>query len=115
MREQLDRGFVYQMGPIDWWPGWADLDEAVAQRGGDERTRAQARTELEGIRDHALHEFRDRTYWEGDIVTGPVFAGLPPGDGNSDGDVMVGVKQMNNGSVFVSSPYEPPWLSGYAV
>jgi len=115
MWELLDQGFVYDMPPIDWWPAWSDLDQAVAQHGGDKETQTRARTELERIRDHALREFRDRTSWEGDIIKGPVFAGIPPGDGNPDADVMVAIKQFNNGSVFVWSPYDLSWLAQYAV
>lgn len=112
------RGFVYQMGPVDWWPGWSFLDETVAQHGGDAATQASVRVQLERIRENAYVQFRDRTYWEGEpetIEPGPVFAGLPPGDGDADGDVMFAIKQSNNGSVFVWSPYELPWLAQYAV
>jgi len=108
--------FVYQLSPIDWWYGWSELDDVVAHiEEPTEGTRARVRAELERVRDHALNQFRRRTYWEGDITTGPRFAGLPPGDGNADGDVMVAIKQSNNGSVFVWSPYELPWISDYAV
>ena len=100
------RGYVYVMGPIDWWPGWSELDEAAAPQSPDD---ADARTHLERVRDHALEQFPG-TGWEGDIIAGPLFAGLPPSAGSTSSDVLVAIKQMNNGMVFVWSPRELPWL-----
>lgn len=114
MWEDLESAFVYELPPVDWWYGWSQLDEALPQDNGDPKSHERIRAELKRIREHAFSEFRKRTLWEGDIVTGPVFAGLPPADGNPDCDVMVAIKQRNNGTVFVWSPYELPWLSPYA-
>jgi hypothetical protein len=103
----LARGYVYRLGPIDYWTAWSSpvptQDEGVGEI-ADPKTRA----ELERLLEHAKQQFRERSDWEGDIRQGPFFAGLPKDD--NTGDVIVGLKQDNNGTVYVWAPIELSWL-----
>jgi hypothetical protein len=51
--------------------------------------------------------------WEGDIREGHFFAGLPVRPGEDPGEVIVGLKQDNNGTTFIWSPFELSWLADY--
>jgi hypothetical protein len=95
---ELPDGFVYQRGPIDHWWGWMttqNLDE-----------------KLQKVVDHALASFRADGRWEGDIIDGPYIAGILPSDADAyvESEVMVAVKQANNGMVYVWSPQALPHL-----
>jgi hypothetical protein len=104
---------VYHLGPIDNWFGWRSLLD-VAREGVDEfgnkppsqdwllETWLQAR------------DLARRCGWEGDIRggydfgNGPWFAPLPIDRGGYK--FMIAWKQDTNGSTFVASPIELPWL-----
>lgn len=108
--------FVYCLPPIDWWPGWI--------------TQSEYKAEIIKWHGHDLHvaadewdkflEFRTQAYalakklgWEGDIRGGdePDVAPLPA---ESNCTFMLGWKQDNNGTTFIASPYELPWLDKHA-
>ena len=112
MQQQLPEGFVYELPPIDWWTGWSTIEAAIqAYEGAAEKQKEKAN--LERIVRHAQNQFENRTMWEGDVIQGPFLGGLPPATGDPTSDVMVALKQMNNGMVFVWSPYELLWLEAY--
>jgi hypothetical protein len=100
-------GHVYVLGPIDWWPAWTSLDAPLVEEFASESDRAGQRQQLEALLEYAKARFREAG-WEGDVRMGPFFAGLPTDD--VTGEVMVGLKQGNNGTTFIWSPYELPWL-----
>lgn len=93
--------------PIDWWPGWTSIDglrrdanrlwewgvELPSQLPPELDTRipAQVATELG---------------WEGDGEW--KCAPLPTDDGYCK--LMFAVKQSNNGTTFIVSPFDLPWL-----
>jgi len=79
-----------------------------------EDVRTQLAAEAERVCEHALEQFRSRTGWEGDVRDGPFIAGLPPAHKGSESDLMVAVKQEENGLVFVWSPHELTWLREFA-
>jgi hypothetical protein len=111
MASALPRGYVYEIATVDYWTGWVRLNEYEEQEDYSVRVSTSvSRRALERVRDHAIAQIRERSIWEGDIVQGPFFAGLPPRDGNSDSEQMVAIKQQNNGMTFVWSPYPLPWL-----
>jgi hypothetical protein len=95
-------GYVYELPPIDHWDGWAHWQP-------DEATRVD-----EAVT-HALVQFRARTAWEGDFADGPLISGLPRPDGDSWTEVIVGIKQGNNGTVFLWTPYALDWLDEWEV
>lgn len=99
--------FAYSLAPIDFWEGWLTEGQykiaLVTQ--SDQAARALAR--YESFRDRALDLGRDLG-WEGDFREGPFVSGLPSND--NDAPVVIAWKQDNNGSTFVVSPLELPWL-----
>lgn len=103
------RGYVYTTGPLDWWTAWSTLDAVVQAEEPDYRDRRRA--QLEQILTHAKLQVAERgEFWEGDIIQGPYFSGLPNAEGDADGEVMVGFKQMNNGTTYFWSPYRLGFL-----
>ncbi len=99
----LPRGYVYVVGPIDYWPAWISIDTPPVEDYPVGKY-AEAR---HALLEHAKRRFHEAG-WEGDIRMGPFFAGLPTSD--ITGVVMVGLKQDNNGTTFIWSPYALPWL-----
>lgn len=121
---ELPEGNVYERGYIDWWWGWSPVEALHAQ---PEEQDAEAHNpfeldppwygrrnrHLEAVVEHALAQIRADGRWEGDIAQGPYVAGLLPSDedGYGESEVMVALKQSNNGTVFVWSPRALPWLA----
>jgi len=100
--------FVYVMSPIDFWEGWLTEDEIKDRLHRDDLKRYLARKEK------AL-ELAGARGWEGDFRQGPFFSTIPMDDGASGCEVLVGWKQDNNGTTFVVSPYQLPWLREWLV
>jgi len=106
-------GFVYVTGPIDWWPAWTKVDTPPVEDYGNYAGMTEAEhaastlREREELLESAKEKFR-AAGWEGDVTMGPYFAGLPTDD--ETGRTMVGLKQSNNGTTFIWSPLELPWL-----
>jgi hypothetical protein len=112
---ELPEGYVYERGPVDWWWGWSPVDDLKAQpEEGEEMSPYDAdapwhgwrNAALEALVDHALDQIQADGRWEGDISQGPYIAGLlaPNDDGYAESEVMVALKQSNNGTVYVWSP-----------
>jgi hypothetical protein len=105
-------GHVYVLPPIDYWTGWSTADDAVPAT-EYEQVKPQLVAQVKQTIDHALEQFRRRTGWEGDIREGPFVVGLPPIHGGSESDLLVAIKQDNNGMVFVWSPHELGYLADF--
>lgn len=105
---------VYECSPVDWWAGWMTPQEAVAAyrnerasvMGPGESAEDFARrldTAIERIGIHLLDEFG----WEGD---GQWRVTVLPDPDTADCLLMFSVKQDHNGTTFVVSPRDLPWL-----
>jgi len=100
------RIFVYMLPPVDFWQGWtpehswpkADDDPFPEYGVGDEEADDLA----------VAMKLAARCGWEGDGEWR--MAGLPRADVAAP-TYMLAVKQQNNGTTFVVSPYELPWLA----
>ncbi|MGA9159887.1 MAG: hypothetical protein WB297_03330 [Actinomycetota bacterium] len=112
---ELREGYVYMRGPIEWWWGWSPVADLKAQREeevddvvipSDGPWYGHRNRDVEAVVEHALRRVRADGRWEGDIAQGPYVAGLLPADddGYMESEVMVALKQSNNGTVFVWSP-----------
>ncbi|QGJ73801.1 hypothetical protein [Sinorhizobium meliloti] len=95
--------FVYELAPIDFWNGWQTEAEYLPKNEKEEidayrrfRERAQ--------------ELAHRAGWEGDVRFGPYVSALPNPETSMPSDFMIAWKQENNGTTYVASPYELPWL-----
>jgi len=112
-------GYVYQRGPIDWWWGWSPVEDLKSQPDEEPTSpydvpgpwHGRRQEALEAIVEHALGRIRADGRWEGDIIQGPYIAGLlSSDDGRAESEVMVALKQSNNGTVYVWSPQPLPHL-----
>ena len=113
---QVETAYVYRVSPIDWWLGWSKPSEILAAFGEapyfDDETGcltalANLANEIATWIGDALVAFKDAG-WEGDIRQGPYLAPLP--FAFDEGAYMVALKQDNNGTTFIWSPVELPWL-----
>jgi len=109
---------VYAAGPIDWeWelsPSVEKLKALVAEREKSNPMYQYGGLSADGLMDLFEHAKTDATAagWEGDFALGPIVFTLPDPDSNSFA-IGFAWKQSNNGSTFVMSPFELPWLSDY--
>jgi hypothetical protein len=102
--------YVYHCGPIDCWAGWRPLRELLIQDADGVELpgpqHVQQRWEL-------AQDLAKRIYWEGDVRSsegGPWWTPIPWETG--DWEYVIAWKQDNNGSTFVASPVQLPWLVG---
>jgi hypothetical protein len=108
----------YARGPIDWWSGWQPYEPPA------EGSEPPPREELRASLDPSSGEEYERSLvfemyqaarplfeelgWEGDGEWH--YAGIP-GDGSTAGpDLVLAVKQQNNGTVFLLSPVPLTYL-----
>jgi hypothetical protein len=109
---------AYELPPIDYWTGatYFDPDEEAAIAAGspppgifpsDDDPHGRA-TELTELHQRAVVVF-DELGWEGD---GNWRCGAVPNETSTQ--LWIGVKQQNNGTTYVLSPVEMPWLNGHA-
>lgn len=96
--------FIYHIPPIDFWAGW--LDEATFRK---HLELTDEEGDLDRFKEAAFGAARSELRWEGDIREGPFFAGLPT-TAEYWSSFMMAWKQDNNGSTFVASPKDLPWL-----
>lgn len=106
--------YVYEMPPTDWFYPFKTLKETLIDifSCGNDDIYASEMCEkyIEDVK-NAKNEFEKRTNWEGD---GAIFiSGLPTDDGGGFPYTLVMIKQSNNGSTFLCSPVELPFLREY--
>lgn len=110
---KLTNGYIYDFGTNDFFIGWAE----VSRQGGRWLTRSHIEDghamDISSVVTTALKEIVLRSRWEGDGAKHRVWCvAIPmPEDGGSEWpQIAVAVKQNNNGSCYVWSPMELPWL-----
>jgi hypothetical protein len=107
MLHMTGRLFVYELPPIDFWQGWTP--ESRWPEGEDDPFYEYGLNDEEAAADLALAKgLATRCGWEGDGEWR--MAGLPRDDVAAP-TYMLAVKQQNNGTTFIISPYELPWLA----
>jgi hypothetical protein len=101
---------VYAISPIDDWCGWQKPSDVFRVSDGyndwDNVTQWLRPKDWEAAwaRARALAKSLG---WEGDTTFGPYVSVLPD---PSNSPFLIVWKQSNNGTTFVASPYELPWL-----
>jgi hypothetical protein len=104
--------FAYEMNPIDHWDGWESYVPPGAPPVSEERPPFEDGQYLERylakMYQEALRQF-PRLGWEGDGHW--QYAGIPPANGNPGPELILAVKQQNNGTVYVLSPVVLPHLA----
>ncbi len=106
-RKSRSPAFVYAVPPIDHWPNTHHLSDVLSKLARqDEREAAKVLLQFADAVAHAHH-----SSWEGEIREGPFLLILP-------GDIEMEIagfiwKQDNNGTTFVVSRVELPYLSEF--
>ncbi|MDD3157451.1 hypothetical protein [Anaeromusa sp.] len=102
----MSKGFVYELNPTDYFFPFKSFDQAIvdAEIEGGEKFKDVIITAV----DNAKNKFKKHTVWEGD---GRFFvSGLPGADSENMPLILVIIKQVNNGTTFLYSPVELPYL-----
>ena len=103
--------YCYALSPTDFWAGWQDYKEFCASVAREDNGLHETAKTLLRVGD-LLHNgqayCREKLHWEGDMRQGPFFSALPTGD--SDCAFVIAWKQDNNGTTYVVSEIELPWL-----
>lgn len=104
---------IYELGPIDDWLGWMTLKEIKSEHAEflDPGEYDWVGAEFEAMELRARGLFK-QAGWEGDGEF--LFAPLPNPD-QCDNKYMVAVKQSNNGTVYLWTPWSLGYLVGYKV
>jgi len=108
--------FLYECPPLDWFEALKSFEEYLEgiklQHEG-----IKSDNVVEGEINEAITLLMEACYiaaknssWEGDIRTGPFVVGLP---GDCDAKILIIFKQDNDGTTFLLSPVELPYLKGH--
>lgn len=100
---QPKRLYVYVLGPIDCWEGWSSHNEMASAANF-----AVAYWRPDDVKDRfwQAHDTALAAGWEGDGE--PKLTVIPIRDYFCE--LVFAFKQKNNGSTFIVSPVEMPWL-----
>jgi hypothetical protein len=94
--------YLYALSPIDFWDGWLTLS--------DLRAHAPGLLEAVAHRVNVSTPFLKELLWEGD---GDWLCSMLPNPETCASEFLLTIKQENNGSTFVISPFVLPWLHGH--
>ena len=94
--------WLYEIGPIDYWTGWTPLEQVKVNNYSDKEYE-----DLESDAEFAKVLIEKYTSWEGD---GRWYVSGMPTSEYSNSLLMFAVKQSNNGSTFICTPFPLPWL-----
>ena len=103
--------FVYKIPPIDYWDGWLSEDEYLARAKAHKN---QLKDDIRKSKQESLIKAIQELECKGGAYEGYFLSAIPRGDGTNGHGFLLAWKQLENGSTFVASPYELPWLNGAA-
>ena len=109
--------FIYATGPLDYSDGMIPLDEAIQKIANSDAIPPEWGIGINEIIHFimlcAYKVAKEKTFWEGDIRDNNIYLfSLPDPSSNSTRLGLVW-KQDNNGTTFICSPVEIPWLKDY--
>jgi hypothetical protein len=100
---------VYQIPPIDFWEYWltekqfkANITKSIAP--------VNSLFSYRRFLNRAKQIAQEKLGWPGDIAAGPFIAALAPTCSGDDGRYMIAWKESNNGTTYIASPIELPWI-----
>ena len=104
--------YVYCLNPIDFWNGWHLASDVVCVDMTFDYANETVQINAEDFfPKFTLAKFGARKLgWEEDISWGPFISALPVDDAGGPCPIIIAWKQSNNGTTFVASPFELPWL-----
>jgi len=107
--------YFYVIPPIDWFHGFLTIGDCINQ--------LEKENHLDNINDH-INEIGkwlvESVYglavhcreWDGDSRGDVYVFGLPNGQSGDYNSLALVVKQDDDGTTFIASPYPLPWLEG---
>jgi hypothetical protein len=95
---------VYVLGPIDFWEGWIAPETLGAS--GNFEVSAWHPDDVLARLDEAK-KAASAAGWEGD---GDFHLSMLPMRDSHQCEALVAIKQGNNGTTFIITPFEMPWL-----
>lgn len=98
--------YVYCLPPIDYWIGWQDVESWLLREDVEGSYEIPEYTKMFEAGKRLAKEIG----WAGDICEGPFITGLPPHWGEHTSDFIIGWKDDDNGTTYIVSPRELPWL-----
>ena len=101
--------FIYELSPVDYFTGSIPLDKylnSIKKIDDPYDEHEFTRNQIEQL----TAEIEKISSWEGDVMDGVYLFALP--GKNMDSSLALGIvwKQRNNGTTFVVSEMELPWL-----
>jgi len=109
--------YFYTLNPIDWFAGFLSVAEYIRQIEDEyEECGANPRENVRAIDCFAkwlvetTAKLKGEGCWEGDIRDKLYVFALPSGESGDKEPLALIVKQDNNGTTFIASPYELKWL-----
>lgn len=101
--------YVYETNPIDAWDAFVPLEEIL---GRAPSVTTYGRGDLVRQLMFACKAVATLAAWEGDVREGPYVIPIPGGEwGAFEPELAFAWKQGNNGTTFIVSPVELPWLN----
>lgn len=103
--------FIYMSDPIDYFPGMMSIDEAaekIREELGNDEVFKLFRLAMECA--HAV-SLAKGGFWEGDIRERAMYVFALPDPSHNISRYGLVWKQDNNGTTFICSPVELPWIS----
>ena len=104
--------YIYAIAPIDFWNGWQSAEEIVSLDHNFDWI-----NEIKFVDPDSYFSFLRKAKhaalmagWEGDMSDGPYISMLPDDGDPGPCKFMIAWKQSNNGTTFIASPFELPWL-----
>ena len=114
MAEKTKKFYIYSLPPIDWWHGFQAVGDYIEHMKSELNAFGDTFNTTRFISDlMELAPLFARAGWEGDIREGVYLAGLPTDE--PDTELIFALKQKNNGSTFIASPYRLPWIKEHEV
>jgi hypothetical protein len=102
-----ERRYLYVLSPIDDWTGWMDAEKSL------ESLEPWFRQGIEDALAPAQKMITAHRYFEHETHLYPWYVSPLPKDDDGYCAWMVATKITNNGTTFLVSPYELPWLGAH--
>jgi hypothetical protein len=107
--------YVYEMSPVDYWEGMTPLGSYFDDRCMSNMLEWRRAPEFDRVLRFLFRTMeiaRSHGHWEGDVAHGPYISAVPD-SGGLDCALILAWKQSNNGTTYVASQIELPWLAEY--
>lgn len=105
--------FIYETSPQDYFDGMVPLCDAIYNSGENEGSNDTAWRIIHFVISCVYKVARAKSFWEGDIRGNDIYLFSLPDPDNAMVRMGLVWKQDNNGSTYICSPVEIPWLKEY--